>query len=280
MTDIRFVRAGKNSVDIRNDDDDGQHRGGFSGPTDVIDGIMKMQAEARLHRQAGLLAVMDKAQESTRAANRAFDRAILKAAVKGTGNDAGSAQAVAADQAAQGVGTNDLTDISVKTLASIANAYDLVMNDRASAANDGYLAGYYNGIIYIHSLIYGCEPNFVGKHQKSPYVEVNQQYLDEIVGVVQAANALVQRLSTVLEMPELDRLITAFDILSEHSALRREGQAEREELLGPALVQPVADVEDETDALDKVSAELSKASYFDLIMRSLLAHGHVIVTVK
>jgi hypothetical protein len=97
--------------------------------------------------------------------------------------------------------------------------------------------------------------------QEPLMIEVNAAYYDELVGVASAANALVQRLQEVLEMPELDRLITAFDILSEHSVQRRElaDKAEKDALLGPVV--------DETDALDKVNAELEKASYFDLIMR-------------
>lgn len=107
--------------------------------------------------------------------------------------------------------------------------------------------------------------------QEPETIEINAAYYDELVGVASAANALVQRLQEVLEMPELDRLITAFDIMSEHSVQRRE-QAYKDELLGPVV--------DETDALDKVNEELSKASYFDLLMNSLKSHGHVIVTLK
>lgn len=100
MTPIRFMRENKHAVTIRNDDEDGANRGGFSGPAEVIDGIMEMQEEARKYRAAGIAAAAGQASHDM---GSSLARAVLRdngIQVKGTGTDRGAAAAVAQSVAA------------------------------------------------------------------------------------------------------------------------------------------------------------------------------------
>lgn len=83
MTPIRFKRESAYAVSLFDDTDDGANRGWFSGPKEVIDGIMDMQEEARRFRALPRTAV-----------EKAGEYAMHE--VKGTGTDRGAAEAVAA----------------------------------------------------------------------------------------------------------------------------------------------------------------------------------------
>lgn len=69
MINVQIIRENKHAVTLL--DGNRENRSGFSGPAEIIDGLMQMQEEARLYR-------------------------VSQHGIKGTGTDRGAAEAVAA----------------------------------------------------------------------------------------------------------------------------------------------------------------------------------------
>lgn len=53
---IKLTRLDPHNLEIRDHDEDGKHRGGFSGPVAIIDAFMLMQEQAQRYRADGLFA--------------------------------------------------------------------------------------------------------------------------------------------------------------------------------------------------------------------------------